>query len=283
MRHRRVPSATLVWPHSGERFVSIPAAMEFSFVLPRSRPADDHFPRKIPRSIPPRPPRAHTAQVGLRRSNAMISRLHSQGVFPRRRRVLVERIASLIPAGSTVLDVGTGDGSIAAAIQEAKPGITVSGIDVLVRSGAAIPVAPFDGVTMPYPDKSFDVVLFVDVLHHTADPQALLNESARVARAWVIIKDHNRDGFLAAATLRFMDRVGNARFGVALPYNYLSKAQWNAAYERAGLEVAECQTKIGLYPFWANWLFGRGLHSVVLLRHKSSGSPRLGPGPGIAP
>ena len=95
----------------------------------------------------------------------------------RRRRVLVERISSLIPAGSTVLDVGTGDGTIAAAIQEAKPGITLSGIDVLVRSGAAIPVAPFDGVKIPYADNSFDVVLFVDVLHHTLGPQALLYAS----------------------------------------------------------------------------------------------------------
>jgi SAM-dependent methyltransferase len=218
----------------------------------------------------------------MRRRKAMISQLHSQGVFPRRRRVLVERISSLIPAGSTVLDVGTGDGTIAAAIQEAKPGITLSGIDVLVRSGAVIPVAPFDGIKIPYPDNSFDVVLFVDVLHHTVNPQALLNESARVARRCVIIKDHNRDGFLAASTLRFMDWVGNARFGVALPYNYLSARQWKEGYERAGLEPAECLTRIGLYPFWANWLFGRGLHSIVLLRRRNSGSPPRAPGPGIA-
>ncbi len=213
----------------------------------------------------------------------MISRIHSQGVFPRRRRVLVERISSLIPAGSTVLDVGTGDGSIAAAIRDAKPGITLSGIDVLVRGGAAIPVAPFDGVKIPYADDSFDVVLFVDVLHHTLDPQALLNEAARVARQCVIIKDHNRNGFLAAATLRFMDRVGNARFGVALPYNYLSPKEWREGYERAELEIAEYQTKLGLYPFWANWLFGRGLHSIVLLRHKSSAASRHEPAMGIAP
>jgi SAM-dependent methyltransferase len=213
----------------------------------------------------------------------MISRIHSQGVFPRRRRVLVERLSCLIPEGATVLDVGTGDGSIAAAIRESKPGISISGIDVLVRDGAAIPVAPFDGVKIPYADNSYDVVLFVDVLHHTRNPQALLDEAARVARRCVIIKDHNRDGFLAAATLRFMDWVGNARYGVALPYNYLSAKQWRAAYKSAGLEPAESHMRIGLYPFWANWLFGRGLHSIVVLRRKDSSSPRPAPHPGIAP
>jgi SAM-dependent methyltransferase len=212
----------------------------------------------------------------------MISRLHSQGVFPRRRRVLVERISSLIPPGSSVLDVGTGDGSIAAAIREAKPGITVTGIDVLVREGTLIPVAPFDGVRIPHADNSFDVVLFVDVLHHTQDPQVLLNEAARVAKACVIIKDHNRDGFLAAVTLRFMDWVGNARFGVALPYTYWSAREWRAGYARAGLEVADNHTRIGLYPGWADWLFGRGLHAIVLLR-KQSGSPPPAPRPGNTP
>jgi SAM-dependent methyltransferase len=138
-------------------------------------------------------------------------------------------------------------------------------------------------VRIPYADNSFDVVLFVDVLHHTRNPQVLLDEAARVARRCVIIKDHNSDGFLAAATLRFMDWVGNARYGVALPYNYLSAAEWGTAYDRAGLMPAECQTRLGLYPFWANWLFGRGLHSIVLLRRKDSGSPRPAPRPGIAP
>ena len=196
----------------------------------------------------------------------LIADLHSRGIIPRRRRILAERLSSLIPPGSTVLDVGTGDGSLASAIREAKAGLTVTGIDVMVRERTSIPVVGFDGTTIPYPANSHDVVLFVDVLHHTRDPQVLLNEAARVARGLVIIKDHNRDGFLAGATLRLMDWVGNARFGVALPYNYWSLEQWTAGYARAGLAVVSSQTRIGLYPPWADWLFGRGLQSIVVLR-----------------
>ena len=143
----------------------------------------------------------------------------------------------------------------------------------MVRDHTAIPVVAFDGTTIPYPDNSQDVVLFVDVLHHTRDPQVLLNEAARVAKRRVIIKDHNRNGFLARITLRFMDWVGNARFGVALPYNYWSREEWMMGYKRAGLEVVTNHTKIGLYPFWADWIFGRELHGIVVLQKSPAAAP----------
>ena len=64
--------------------------------------------------------------------------------------------------------------------------------------------------------------MFVDVLHHTEDPMALLGEAVRVARKTIVVKDHTLNGFLAGPTLHFLDRVGNARHDVALPYNYTS-------------------------------------------------------------
>ena len=39
-------------------------------------------------------------------------------------------------------------------------------------------------------------------------------------------------GFLAGPTLRFMDWIGNARHGVALPYNYWSAQEWTLALQR---------------------------------------------------
>ncbi len=195
----------------------------------------------------------------------MISSLHGAKVFPRRQSVLSTFLAGLMPANSRVLDVGSGDGSIALLVQNRTQGVTMKGIDVLIRPQTAIPVEKFDGVKIPYEDGSFDGVMFVDVLHHTPDPQVLLNEAARVASKFVVIKDHHRNGFLAYSTLRFMDWVGNAHHGVALPYNYWSQAQWEAGYAKAGLKLGKRLTKLGLYPAWANWLFGRSLHSIVLL------------------
>ena len=148
-----------------------------------------------------------------------------RAVLSRRVRVLSEALAVYVPNGASLLNVGCGDGRIAAAIAKHRKDVSVRGVDVLVRQKTWFPVEPFDGRHLPYEDKTFDVVTFINVLHHTADPTVLLNESRRVARQAVILKDHTRNGLFASATLRFMDRVGNAHYGVALPYNYWSFAQ----------------------------------------------------------
>ena len=83
---------------------------------------------------------------------------------------------------------------------------------MLVRPETKVPVKEFDGKRIPHPDKSFDVVMFVDVLHHTEDPTILLAEARRVAKPAVVLKDHCKDGVLANSTLRFMDAHSSRSF-----------------------------------------------------------------------
>lgn len=109
------------------------------------------------------------------------------------------------------------------------------------------------------------MVLFSDVLHHTEDPAILLREARRVSRQNVLIKDHNRNGLCAGARLRLMDWVGNARFGVALPYNYWTERQWQEAWREIGLKPEQTVTRIGLYARPIDWVFGAKLHFITLL------------------
>jgi SAM-dependent methyltransferase len=195
-------------------------------------------------------------------------------------RVLHKHLVELMPQGASVLDVGCGDGRLARLIQEARPDLSVSGIDVVARPQAHIPVQVFDGETIPAEEAGIDVILFVDVLHHTADPMVLLAEAARVARRAIVIKDHNRDGLFAGPTLRFMDYVGNAHHGVALPYNYWARERWHAAFETLGLVRRAWKERLELYPAFADWIFGRSLHFVASLeptqRGGSTKAPRHG-------
>jgi SAM-dependent methyltransferase len=199
---------------------------------------------------------------------SLLGKLHGEWVFDRRVRVLTERLASLMPQGASVLDIGTGSGTIARRLQEIRPDVTITGIDPLVRPETAIPVAWFDGQKIPFPDQSVDVALLVDVLHHTEDPSILFGEAVRIARQAIVLKDHTRDGWLAESTLRLMDYVGNAHVGVVLPYQYWSLQEWQKAFSVLGLTVAEWHGSLGLYPPPASWIFDRQLHFIARLERR---------------
>lgn len=198
--------------------------------------------------------------------------VHGGMVHPRRVRVLADHAARLIPPDALVLDVGTGDGRIAAAIAERRSDLRIQGIEVTVREDAAIPVMPFDGRKIPMAGDSVDVVTFFDVLHHADDPIALLREGARVARSCLVIKDHLCDSRLARALLSVMDDVGNKRYGVALPHNYWSSGQWSAAIDNLRLGRAVWEVGgLGLYPWPASLVFGGRLHVLARLSVTNAG------------
>ena len=192
---------------------------------------------------------------------SVVGSLHANFVFGRRTRILAHHLGQLIPSGAHVLDVGCGDGLIDRMIMD-QTGASIEGIDTLIRPSTHIPVRSFSGNAIPYPDHSMDTVMFVDVLHHTSNPKILLAEAARVGRS-VLIKDHLREGFLANETLRLMDWVGNAHHNVVLPYNYLSRSEWNAAFGDIGLQVSRFEIKLHLYPAPFSWIFDRGLHFIA--------------------
>lgn len=201
-----------------------------------------------------------------RGAKALLNHFHDTAVFGRRVKVLSHLLAEAIPGSGTVLDLGCGDGQIAAGLMAERADLTVEGVDVLIRPVTHIPVKLYDGAVLPYASASVDYVTIVDVLHHTDDPVAVLKEGARVARHGIVIKDHLREGFFAAQTLRLMDWIGNRGHDVRLPYNYLTHAEWIATIRSAGLEVVTWRENLGLYgPAFAP-LFERRLHFVALLR-----------------
>jgi SAM-dependent methyltransferase len=116
----------------------------------------------------------------------------------------------LVPRSSfSLLDVGTGLGDIPARVRAraARHGITVCtmGLDTseTLASAAqdrALPVMRADARHLPVADRTFDVVLCSQLLHHFRgdDGTVLLRELDRVARRRVIVSDIRRS-WLAAA------------------------------------------------------------------------------------
>lgn len=199
---------------------------------------------------------------------SLLKAAHARLVFDRRARVLSEFLAAQIPAGSSVLDIGCGDGTIASLIAGQVPGLRIQGTEFAPRPTCRIDCVPFDGTHLPFPDASFDVCMFVDVLHHTHCIQELLAEASRVSRRLVLIKDHLSERPLDFQTLKIMDWVGNRPHGVVLPYNYQSRREWNDFFARAGLAVREWQDRVPVYSFPFSLAFGRGLHVIALLEKR---------------
>lgn len=200
----------------------------------------------------------------------ILNAVHGTAVFNRRVQVLAHHLAEAIPTAGTVLDLGCGDGAVAVALMERRPDLKVEGVDVMLRPTTHIPVTEYDGETLPFADDSFDYVSIVDVLHHTDDPVVVLKEASRVARKGVVIKDHLLEGLLAGPTLRFMDWVGNRGHNVVLPYNYLSRREWQNGFVASRLTVQSNQERLGLYPAPFSWFFDRSLHFVALLAPRPS-------------
>jgi SAM-dependent methyltransferase len=196
-----------------------------------------------------------------------IAKGHHAIVFGRRTRVIAETLAPLLPQSATVLDIGCGDGTIATLLAAQRPDITVEGVEFAPRPSCRIPCRRFDGAQLPFPDRAFDVCLFVDVLHHTTDVTQLLREAARVARTCILLKDHLSETSIDHAILRAMDWVGNRPHGVPLTYNYQSLQQWQSHFATCGLKASQISTSLPLYSFPFSLLFGRKLHFVAQL-HK---------------
>jgi len=204
------------------------------------------------------------ASIGL----SLIKGAHWRAVSGRRVQVLARLLASRIPPNAEVLDIGCGDGAIANTIKSHNPGLSIKGIEFAPRPTCLIECLPFDGAAIPHPSASFDVCMFVDVLHHAPDAQGiarLLSEACRVSRRFVLIKDHLSENRFDFRTLQVMDWVGNRPHGVVLPYNYQSRAQWDRYFSSADLAVREWHDQIALYPFPFSALFGRRLHYIALL------------------
>jgi ubiquinone/menaquinone biosynthesis C-methylase UbiE len=126
-----------------------------------------------------------------RRYSAEIERLRSP---ERQKRLEVPRVIDLCLGGAdvqSVLDVGSGSGVFAEAFAERVN--TVAGIDAnpeMVKvSSELVPKASFQQATaesIPFADKSFDLVFMGLVLHEVDDLKKTLSEAKRCAKRSVV-------------------------------------------------------------------------------------------------
>lgn len=147
----------------------------------------------------------------------------------------LRQIATFLPDEGSVIDIGSGKGMVAQMLRER--GYRVTSLDVRDRSlpGTAAPVL-YDGRKIPFDDGAFDCALLLTVLHHTAEPYAVLREAARVAREVIVIEDVYSNPVQKNLTF-FTDSLFNLEFR-SHPHTNKTDAEWRRTFRELALAVA---------------------------------------------
>ena len=145
--------------------------------------------------------RNHANMYGLARHARGYDLVAGILASPLYRRVVADVTEVALPAGSVVLDVGTGPGRVPRLIAAACPTVEVEGVDLspemiaratstaVTTSARNVRFQVADVAALPFADGSVDLVVSTLSLHHWDDPAAGLNEIVRVlapgGQAWI--------------------------------------------------------------------------------------------------
>lgn len=149
---------------------------------------------------------------------------------------LASKLSSL---RGNLLDVGCGEMPYRTFM---PPGLSYTGIDVQQAGDFSMrgngEVVLFDGVSIPFPEASFDTVLCTEVLEHAAAPDALIAEIRRVLKP----------GGTLIATVPFSARVHYAPYDFRRFTNYALTTMFGSfadvRIEERGNDVAVIANKL---------------------------------------
>lgn len=170
----------------------------------------------------------------------------SQAYLERIDRTFVEHALSLGVAEGHALDIGTGPGVIPIMLAARAPRLRLTGVDLsepmLQKARIAAEDAGVadrlefrvgDAGSLPFPERSFDVVLCNSVLHHLPAPLALFNEFSRVVKPGgaILLRDLRRP-----SRLEFPFHAGWFGRHYSGVMSRLYRDSLRAAYTRAELD-----------------------------------------------
>ncbi len=114
----------------------------------------------------------------------------------------------MVEKGQKVLDIACGDGLLLRAL--AQKGAVVSGVDIseegvkkCTEKGLDVSVVDIATESLPFPDRTFDTVIMLDVLEHLYAPEDLLVEAVRVSKKYIIISVPNFNSLPARLQVLF--------------------------------------------------------------------------------
>jgi len=170
-----------------------------------------------------------------------------------RAKIRIGQIEPFLSNMKDILDIGAGTGIINRHLR--RKGYSVTALDVapFAITGEIKPVI-YDGYSMPFPDRTFDLALLMTVLHHTRNPVRVLKEAGRVAEHILVVEDLPVNTFHLHYT-RLIDSLLNFEF-FDHPHNNKDHDSWLETFDALGFTVKNSNFK---------WTLGGIYHGIYLL------------------
>ncbi len=156
----------------------------------------------------------------------------------KRAKNIAKSFKGAIKENSRILDIGLGNGFVAKEISSLFNSY-VEGVDVVDYNETYIKNTLYDGLTLPFKDKSFDTILILQTLHHCKDQIRVLKEAKRVARKNIIITEDTYTNFIEKWITFLHDYISNKWKGVNCPYDFHSKKEWNTIFKNLKLKIVD--------------------------------------------
>lgn len=165
-----------------------------------------------------------------------------------RTKLILKAYRDWIKKGQKVLDIGCGNGVVSAKLtKDLDIGLVGCDIDKYLTHKIKFVKMKTVG-KLPFSDKSFDVAMFNDVLHHTEkdNQQKLINEALRVAKKVVVFEvDPTISGVI-------FDYIMNKihHFKMHIPFAFRKDDEWRKLFKKNDYKYKIMHVKKPLlYPF----------------------------------
>ena len=138
----------------------------------------------------------------------------------------------------SVIDIGTGTSIPIHIFADSFPAIKFYTTDIEdQRQRKKLPFILYDGITLPFGNQKFDVSVLNETLHHCENPETVLREAQRVAKA-VFVVEHFPDPGVSMeelvkgefSTLEVLDLECSV-------YNPFDEDSLLSLYRKLGLEI----------------------------------------------
>lgn len=164
---------------------------------------------------------------------------------------------------ASIVDVGCGGGALALKLAQYYPTAAVVGVDTAPEAiafarkwqAAKFPAAsnitftPLESPSLPFHDKSVDVVTATLLCHHLHDEAllAFLKHTCRIAKQAVILNDLHRHpvatmGYALIAPIFFPNRM-IIHDGLISIKRAFTRADWSRYLEAAGIPLEKCHVQ----------------------------------------